>query len=91
MLFPFQRGARGFTWYQHCADWIDEFREIIVFGDNENGQVTLVNELQARVSQRVRVVRIKDYLGEKGMQTISCGSMAKAQSCRRSKTQRCQS
>ena len=40
-------GARGFTWYQHCADWIDGFREIIVFGDNENGQITLVNELQA--------------------------------------------
>ena len=63
-------GARGFTWYQHCADWIDEFREIIVFGDNENGQVTLVNELQARVRQRVRVVRIKDYLGEKDANDI---------------------
>lgn len=63
-------GARGFTWYQHCADWLNEFEEIIVFGDNEHGQITLVNELQARVSQKVRVVRVVDYLGEKDANDI---------------------
>lgn len=63
-------GARGFTWYQHCADWLNEFDEIIVFGDNEHGQITLVNELQARVSQKVRVVRVVDYLGEKDANDI---------------------
>lgn len=63
-------GARGFTWYQHCADWLNGFEEIIVFGDNENGQITLVNELQARVNQKVKVVRVIDYLGEKDANDI---------------------
>lgn len=63
-------GARGFTWYQHCADWLNEFEEIIVFGDNEHGQITLVNELQARVNQKIKVVRVVDYLGEKDANDI---------------------
>lgn len=63
-------GARGFTWFQHCADWLNEFEEIVVFGDNEHGQITLVNELQTRVNQRVKVVRVVDYLGEKDANDI---------------------
>lgn len=63
-------GARGFTWYQHCAEWLDKFKEIIVFGDNEHGQITLVTELQARVSQKLKVVRVVDYLGEKDANDI---------------------
>ncbi|MBR4934473.1 MAG: AAA family ATPase [Anaerotignum sp.] len=63
-------GARGFTWYQHCADWLNQFKEIIVFGDNEHGHITLVKELQARVKQRLKVVRVVDYLGEKDANDI---------------------
>lgn len=63
-------GARGFTWYQHCADWMNEFEEIIVFGDNEHGHITLVNELQAKANQKIKVVRVVDYLGEKDANDI---------------------
>lgn len=63
-------GARGFTWFQHCADWLNEFEEIVVFGDNEHGQITLVSELQTRVNQRLKVVRVVDYLGEKDANDI---------------------
>jgi twinkle protein len=63
-------GARGFTWYQHCSEWLGKFAEIIVFGDNEHGEITLVNELQARVDQKLKVVRAVDYLGEKDANDI---------------------
>ena len=63
-------GARGFTWYRHCSEWLAKFKDIIVFGDNEKGKITLVDELQARVSQKIRVVRVQDYLGEKDANAI---------------------
>lgn len=63
-------GARGFTWYQHCREWLERFEDVVVFGDNEHGHITLVEELQARLSQKVRVVREIDYLGEKDANDI---------------------
>lgn len=65
-------GARGFTWYQHCSEWLSKFSDIIVFGDNEKGQITLVDELQKRVEQKIKVVRVCDYLGEKDANAILC-------------------
>ena len=63
-------GATGFTWLQPCWSWINRFQEIIVFGDCENGKVTLVDGLIKRLAIRTRVVRVQDYLGEKDANDI---------------------
>ena len=63
-------GAKGFTWYDHCSAWLDKFEEVIVFGDCEDGKITLVEELQARLRQRLKVVQVADYLGEKDANDI---------------------
>ena len=63
-------GANGFTWYRHVREWIDKFQEVIVFGDCEKGKITLVEELQNRLMQKVKVVQMQDYLGEKDANAI---------------------
>ena len=63
-------GAMGFTWFQFCQEWIANFQEVIIFGDCEKGRITLVNELTARLTQKIRVVRMADYLGEKDANAI---------------------
>ena len=42
----------------------------MVFGDNEHGKITLADTLRARLPQTVKVVRKKDYLGEKDANDI---------------------
>ena len=59
-------GAQGTTWIPHCFDWISKrFDEIVVFGDCENGKITLTEMIQSRFgkSKRVRIVRMDDYQG----------------------------
>lgn len=63
-------GARGFTWLTPCWEWINRFQEIVVFGDCEDGKVTLVDELSKRLPDRIKVVRVQDYLGEKDANDI---------------------
>lgn len=63
-------GANGFTWLSNCWAWITQFQEIVVFGDNERGKITLVDTLRARLPQLVKSVRPKDYLGEKDANDI---------------------
>lgn len=63
-------GARGFTWIDHCWDWVDRFEEIVVFGDCENGKITLADEISKRWTKPVRVVDIADYMGEKDANAI---------------------
>ena len=63
-------GAKGFTWIQHCREFLDRFQEVIVFGDHEHGHITLVDELQVRLNQKVKVVQAADYLGEKDANDI---------------------
>ena len=63
-------GATGFTWVTNCYEWISKFKEIIVFGDNEHGKITLADGLRARLSMTIKVVRRKDYLGEKDANDI---------------------
>ena len=63
-------GAMGFTWVENCWDWITRFAEVIVFGDYENGKITLVDELSRRLPMPVRVIREEDYLGEKDANAI---------------------
>jgi len=63
-------GAQGFTWLNHCWDWIIKFRTVLVFGDYEKGHMTLLDTLQARLPQKVVAVRPQDYLGEKDANAI---------------------
>ena len=63
-------GALGFTWLSNCWDWIIKFKEIIVFGDYENGKITLVDTLAKRLPMKVKCVQAEDYLCEKDANDI---------------------
>lgn len=54
-------GANGFTWIPYCWDFMQSFKEIVVFGDNEKGTVTLAAEISARWPEKTKVVRLEDY------------------------------
>lgn len=54
-------GAKGFTWVPYCWDWVNRFREIVVFGDHENGKITLLEEISMRFKCKIRHVREQDY------------------------------
>ena len=41
-------GAKGFTWIPYCYDWVSKFDEIVVFGDYEKEQITLLDEVVKR-------------------------------------------
>lgn len=63
-------GAKGFSWFKNCSDWLQQFETIVVFGDCENGKITLQEELQKLLTQRMKVVQKSDYLGEKDANDI---------------------
>lgn len=54
-------GAKGFTWVPYCWNWINQFEEIVVFGDYEKGHITLLDELSRRLKITVKHVREEDY------------------------------
>ena len=56
-------GARGFTWIPYCWDFLAKFKTLIVFGDCENGHITLLEEMQQRFQGCVKCVRMDDYQG----------------------------
>lgn len=62
-------GAKGFTWLSHCWEWLQRFKVVVVFGDYENGKVTLVDELSKRLP-KLKVVQPQYYLGEKDANAI---------------------
>lgn len=64
-------GAHGFTWIDNCYDFVEKFQEIIIFGDCENGEITLVDGISKRFPKKmIKVVRPQDYLGEKDANDI---------------------
>ncbi len=63
-------GAMGFTWMPYCWDWINKFSEIVVFGDYENGRISLLDELSRRVKTKIKHVRESDYKGCKDANEI---------------------
>ncbi len=63
-------GAKGFTWVPYCWDWINRFQEVVVFGDYEKGQITLLEELSSRLKCTVKHVREEDYKGCKDANEI---------------------
>lgn len=65
-------GATGFTWLDNCWDWVTKFKEVVVFGDNEHGKITLLDTIRARLPSSIRVLCVRpiDYLGEKDANDI---------------------
>ena len=57
-------GAGGTTWIPYTWDWIQNFDKIIVFGDHENGTITLLDMVSHRLHRTKSVfhVREEDYL-----------------------------
>ena len=55
-------GAKGFTWVPYCWDFLGKFETLIVFGDYENGHITLLDEMRKRFNGAVKHVREDDYL-----------------------------
>ena len=54
-------GAKGFTWIPYCWDFLCSFETLIVFGDHENGKITLLEEMQKHFHGTVKHVREDDY------------------------------
>ena len=54
-------GAKGFTWIPHCWEFVNQYQEIIVFGDYENGHISLLDEISHKFKCQVKHVREEDY------------------------------
>ena len=63
-------GAKGFTWVPYCWDFMAKFETLIVFGDHENDQITLLDEMRKRFHGTVKHVRPEDYRGCKDANDI---------------------
>lgn len=63
-------GKNGFTWVPYCWDFLGRFKELVIFGDNENGTITLLKDMQTRFQGRVKCVRQEDYRGCKDANDI---------------------
>ena len=56
-------GANGFTWVPYCWDFLMQFNTLIVFGDHEDGHITLLKEMTKRFRGAIKHVREEDYQG----------------------------
>ncbi len=64
-------GKNNFDWINLCWDFLCEFSEIVVFGDHENGEITLADELNRRLKKHIiKVVKTDDYRGLKDANDI---------------------
>ena len=54
-------GKNGFTWVPHCWDFLSKFKTLIVFGDYERKEITLLAEMKERFHGIVKHVRPEDY------------------------------
>lgn len=59
--FSVPGGANGFTWYPPSYEFVSQFKEMIVFGDYENGKITLLDEMKQRFGGVIKHVRPEDY------------------------------
>lgn len=60
--FSVPGGAKGFTWWPSSYQFVSKFSEIIIFGDYEKGQITLLEDMKQRFGGAIRHVREEDYL-----------------------------
>lgn len=54
-------GKNGFSWVPYCWDWLQQFETLIIFGDKENDNITLLDEMATRFNGLVKHVRLEDY------------------------------
>lgn len=55
-------GKNGMTWIPHCWDWLQNFNTIIVFGDYEHGDITLLDDIRTRFQNKsVKAVQEWSY------------------------------
>lgn len=54
-------GALGMTWIPHCWEFMEQFENIIVFGDHEKGHISLLDELARRMPNKIKHIREDDY------------------------------
>ena len=54
-------GKNGFTWVPYCYNFMSRFDELIVFGDYENGEISLLDGMKTRFNGTVKAVRPEDY------------------------------
>lgn len=63
-------GKNGFTWVPYCWDFLNQFETLIVFGDHERDEITLLDEMRVRFNGTVKHVRPEDYRGCKDANDI---------------------
>lgn len=54
-------GKQGFTWVPYCWDFLCQFDTLVVFGDHEHGEITLLEEMSRRFRGIVKHIRPEDY------------------------------
>lgn len=54
-------GKNGFSWVPYCWDWLHNFAQLIIFGDREGENITLLDDMSVRFNGLVRHVRLEDY------------------------------
>lgn len=65
-------GNRGLTFLDdNDIDLLATYPSVIIFGDSENGKITLVEEFEEKLEREVRV--IADYKGKKDANEILTG------------------
>lgn len=65
-------GKQGFSWVPYCWDWLHNFSELIIFGDKEGENITLLEDMSVRFNGLVKHVRLEDYLDCKDANEILC-------------------
>ena len=65
-------GKNGFSWVPYCWDWLHNFSQLIIFGDREGDNITLLEDMSVRFNGLVRHVRLEDYLDCKDANEILC-------------------
>ena len=63
-------GKNGFTWVPYCWNFLGRFEELIVFGDLEDGQISLLDYMKTTFHGTVKHVRPEDYRGCKDANDI---------------------
>lgn len=44
-------GCNNFEWIENCFDWLEQFQQIILFGDNDEPGIEMVNTLMKRLGE----------------------------------------
>jgi twinkle protein len=54
-------GKNGFSWVPYCWDWLQSFDTLIIFGDHEHDNITLLDDMASRFNGNLLHVRPEDY------------------------------